>query len=452
MTARRLTAVFALVAAAFIPLPAATASSTAPSQASVPPGTVSLSVSASQQWAIALSPGRVYYTNGSGADLPLVGIWDVRMRTMTTGPGTVAVGPEQAIRDQVFPAALSGSAGRLVFDGDWQRTYTGQVVRVNAREAAPPEASGNRWLIRWNIRIDPGFYEQGRSTYDVRTGRTASTSTWPQGPQDLFGDYLLYTRNDGTVRLRNLRTGTETVPRGAGTPIEAVALHARWAAWVTRCVYAAGVCSQLLTVRDLSTGATRNYNTRNTTSLDLSGGYLGFDATWTTTRALRAIRMDTGAVTVVDRLPQSAADGGHWESAVTPPRHFDLEDEVIGWLDQNHVGMLAHLAPTIDPPRYLGNAIAAPSFTTTWSIAAPVSKALPRCTVTITRGAATVRTLGCANTNGMVAVTWDGRSGGGSVLPAGTYRYRVSGTDDDGYWLRDADGRLRAVTGTVTKR
>ncbi len=104
-----------------------------------------------------------------------------------------------------------------------------------------------------------------------------------------------------------------------------------------------------------------------------------------------------------------------------------------------------------DPPHYLGNSIAPASFSTRWAIAVPVSKALPTCTVTIYRGTTKVRILNCANTIGMVSVVWDGRTGGGAVLPAGTYTYRVSGRDDDGYWLRHYDGTLRAVAGTVTK-
>jgi hypothetical protein len=414
----------------------------------------------SQQWAIALSPGRVYYTNATGPELDLYmpTRYDVKMRSLSTGPGTVSVGPEQPVRDDVSFSHMSASAGRLVFDGNWQRTYTGQIRQMNTRVAAPPEASGNRWLIRWNFGTI-NYQTAGRSIYDVRTGRTAGQDSWPQGPQDLFGNYLLYARPDGSVRLRNLVTGSESVSRGAGSPIEAVALHSRWAAWVTQCRYVDNVCTQVLTLRDMATGHVRNYNTRKTTSLDMSGGYLGFDAQWYTDRLLRVVHADDGAVTVIGTLPRHASDGSDWQDAMTPPRHFDLEDEVIGWLDVNHTGRLAHLAPTIDPPRYLGNAIAPGTFritsptsaeSTAWTIALPVSKALPRCTLRIYRGSVLIRTLNCATATGMVSVTWNGLTSGGIRAPVGTYRWQVSGTDDDGYWLRNYDGRLTTITGTMT--
>lgn len=400
----------------------------------------------SKQYAIALSPGRVYYSDYI-RDVTRAGQpYAVRMRSVTTSPGTVSVGSEQTIADSLI-APLSASAGRLAFGGNRHRDLTGRISEVPT-VLASPEASGNRWLAQWNY-----FYDiraiSGRTIFDVRTGTTTPISSWPQGPQDLFGNYLLYARSDGSIRLRNLLTGGETVPRGRGSAIGAVALHSRWAAWVTAC--ATYPCAQTLTVRDLSTGATRNLSIRGTRSLDLSGGYLGFDTVLTVTRALRTLQLSTGRIDVIGNLPANFNDGAAGDVNLLPPRHFDLEDELIGWIDPSHTGKLAHLPRFIDPPRYLGNVIAPASFTTTWTMALPVSKALPTCTVTILRGTTTVRILNCANTTGMAAVTWDGRTSTGAVAPAGTYTYRTSGKDDDGYWMRHYDGILRSVTGTITK-
>ena len=400
----------------------------------------------SKQYAIALSPGRVYYSDHI-RDVTRAGQpYAVRTRSVTAGPGTISLGAEQTVADALI-APLSASAGRLAFDGHRHRDPTGRISEVPT-VLASPEASGNRWLAQWNY-----FYDfrtiSGRTIYDVRTGTTTPVSSWPQGPQDLFGNYLLHARSDGSIRLRNLLTGAETVPRGAGTAIGAVALHSRWAAWVTAC--ATHPCAQTLTVRDLSTGSTRNLSVRGTRSLDLSGGYLGFDTVLTVTRALRTLQLTTGRVDVIGNLPANFDDGAAGDVNLLPPRHFDLEDELIGWIDPNHTGKLAHLPRFIDPPRYLGNVIAPASFTTTWSMALPVSKALPTCTVTILRGTTVVRVLDCANTTGMAAVTWDGRTSTGAVAPAGTYTYRASGQDDDGYWMRHYDGILRSVTGTMTK-
>ncbi len=205
--------------------------------------------------------------------------------------------------------------------------------------------------------------------------------------------------------------------------------------------------------RNLSTGTATSIGTRGTLGLDISGGHLVLDVVpgAADTRQLRTIRFGSAQATPIGLLPLYPAWGMSADMFGSEPRHFDIEDETIAWIGRDGRGHVAPLAPSIDPPHYLGNSIAPASFSTRWAIAVPVSKALPTCTVTIYRGTTKVRILNCANTIGMVSVVWDGRTGGGAVLPAGTYTYRVSGRDDDGYWLRHYDGTLRAVAGTVTK-
>ena len=182
----------------------------------------------------------------------------------------------------------------------------------------------------------------------------------------------------------------------------------------------------------------------------MSGGDLAFDVENAGVRELHTNRLGTSTVTTIAQLPEYKEHGMGNDTFGSEPRHFDVEDETIAWIGSDLHGHVAPLAPSIDPPHYLGNSIAPASFSTTWAIAVPVSKALPQCTVTILRGSTTVRVLDCANTIGMVSVVWNGRTASGAKLPAGKYTYRVSGRDD-GYWLRHYDGVLRSIVGTVTK-
>ena len=411
-----------------------------------PAGTVTLTAAGTRSYGIALSPGRVYYSDFRDG-------WPdrfaVRTRTAITTAGRIQVGAEQTIAYSRLAALSASSGGRLVFDGDKHRDPAGRITTVPTQAASPMEMSGNRWSYIWSYWDDDyRIVRSLRGMYDVRTAE--ATNAWPQSAQDLFGNYLLSARADGSVRLRNLLTGKETVPRGAGSAISEVALHGRWAAWVTGCPTSAP-CSQTLTVRDLSTGSTRTLKTRGTRSLDLSSNYLGYDTILTTTRALRTLHASTGTIAVIGNLPPYRQLDGANSGVDVPQRDFDLDDETVGWFDVHRTAKLAHLPSTLDPPRYLGNLIAPASFSSSWTVALPSSKALPVCTVTILRGGTTVRTLGCANIDGMAAATWDGRTSTGAAAPAGTYTYRVSGRDDDSYWLRDYDGVLRSITGTVTK-
>lgn len=120
-------------------------------------------------------------------------------------------------------------------------------------------------------------------------------------------------------------------------------------------------------------------------------------------------------------------------------------------MDSQHLGKIAQIGAFIDPPTYLGNAIAPASMSTSWTLQLPVSKALPTCQVTIYYGSTKVRILNCANTTGLVAVTWDGKSGSGANVTKGKYTYRVTGLDADRYNLRNYNGTLTAVGGTINK-
>jgi gliding motility-associated-like protein len=223
-------------------------------------------------------------------------------------------------------------------------------------------------------------------------------------------------------------------------------------------------CWQTLTIRDLITGNTRWLITRGTTSLDLSGGYLALDAAPNTpgppsTRQLRVVRLATGEVAMVGSLPAIPHTGSTWDAPyyAGPPRHFDIDDETIAWVDAQETAKVAPLTPFVEAPIYLGNVIAPASFSPNgdrqadvWPMAFPVSKALPNCTVTFYRGSTAVRILNCANSNGMATVAWNGRSGSGARLPTGRYWYRVNGRNGDG-WLRNSDLRLIPITGTINK-
>lgn len=421
-----------------------------------PPGTVTFGA---RVFSVALSQGQLYYTSETGQVMRLM------LRTVKRSGGTVTLGAEQPLTttDRLSSQAISASSGRVVFDRR-ARSYVGGGIRAMGENAVlGREASGNRALVQdWNGPL------LGQTSYadmyDAKTQKVRNKGTrspdvqqpppaWPQGPQDVDGNYFLRARPDGSITRRDWQIGREIVVRPAGSPIKAVAIHGPWVAWVTDAPCHYELCTaQTLTTRNLSTGYAASVSTRGTVDLDISGGDLAYDAVpgdWPT-RELRTIRLGTTTVTPVAPL----VDWSHGAGADmygSEPRPFDVEDELLAWVGPDELGHVAALAPSIDPPHYLGNAIAPSSFSTRWAIAVPVSKALPVCTVTIYRGTTKVRILNCANTIGMVSLAWDGRTASGAALPTGKYTYRISGRDDDGYWLRHYDGTLTAVGGTITK-
>lgn len=441
----RITITAALLAGLAAPGPA-----TSYAQSPAPPGTVQLSDH--QVLSVALSQGQVYFTRYDASLVPVI------LRTVHRNAGVVELGWEQPVSVITGDNAIAASSGRAYFDTR-TRTYTGTIKPMGGRASMGRKASGNRALVTDSSGpfLDHLFYDD---LYDAKRAQPVNAGSyeidvpqpppaWPQGPQDLDGNYFLRARPDGSVVRRDWQVGREIVVRPAGSRIQAVAIHGAWVAWVTGCEPYT-TCPQTLTIRNLSTGAVRIVGTSRTVSLDISGGHLAYDAESADGPELRVVQLSTGSVTTIGQLA-GPVWGMSQDYPQTTPRHFDVEDELIAWIDRDGYGRLTPLPASIDAPHYLGNGIAPASFSTRWAIAVPVSKALPVCTVTIYRGTTKVRVLDCANTIGMVSVVWDGRTGRGAILPAGKYTYRVSGRDDDGYWLRHYDGTLTPVIGTVTK-
>lgn len=408
-------------------------------------GTVTL---ASGVYGVALSPGQVLYTKRKVADRN-----DVVRRFTVSTPGSVSAGPEHVLMSTTWDNAVGASAGRLYY-ADRQRTYTGQVKTMDPFKGGPVNASGNRALTWGRTGSPPAEWQ---TSYDARTNGELKL---PGRTDDLSGSFAPYSDSSGRIWLRNLSTGTSELVRGpSASSLGAITNHGRrWVAWVSGCG-TFEVCIQTLVIVDRFAGKVWTARTRDTRTMDLSGGYLAYDAVpgAASTRQVRVIRLGTNVSVTVGSLPQSVYDGGIPDSWTSAPPHFDLEDENLAWIDSGHVGRLTALAPFVDAPFYLGNLIAPASFSPNgdgrgdlWAMALPVSKALPTCTVTISRGSTVVRTLNCANGNGMATAAWNGRTAAGAKLPVGRYTIRVSGRDGDG-WLRHYDQQLKPITFWVDK-
>jgi hypothetical protein len=396
---------------------------------------------------VALSPGQVIYTKHNARNESTV----VR-RFLAASPGSVSAGPEHLLMPNTYVLSVGASSGRLYY-ANKHRTYTGQVKQLPAFTGPPWTASGNRALSVGRTGSPPSRWQ---TSFDARTNQPFAI---PEHARDLSGSFIPYDDASGRIWLRNVSTGTSELVRGPAVRVGSIANHGRrWVAWTTGCP-SATPCLQTVVIVDRFAGKVWTVRTRGTRTLDLSGGYLAIDAVpgAQSTRQLRAIRLGTTVPFTVGSLPEHLGDSTSPDLIGESTPHFDLEDEQIAWIDRGHVGRLKALGSFVDAPFYLGNLIAPASFSPNgdgrgdvWAMALPVSKALPTCTVTISRGSSVVRTLNCANGNGMATAAWNGRTASGAVLPVGRYSIRVSGRDGDG-WLRHYDQQLKPVTFWVDK-
>ncbi|MFC0626279.1 hypothetical protein [Kribbella deserti] len=398
--------------------------------------------------AVAVQPGRISYSKG-GPNSEGWTRFEVFTRTTSITAGKLVLGPEQKLLSDTQYAALSGSAGWLQYGGNQLRDSAGVITELPGLGSAPPQASGNRIMLRGRQ-----FVGSPPTNWSWPTRIDLQTMTYTGRPEvaALFGNHMIHAagNNNEAIVVADVVRNVRAVHYSGTTRIVAVAISGKWLAWVTGCP-STEPCAQTLTIRDTAAKTQRTIATKGTTSLKLSGGYLAFDAKPGTQRELRTIKHGTSTQLAAGTLPASPNVGRPVDARDVTPDQFDLDDETLVWTDKDLAFKAVQLAPFINAPVYLGAAFAPSSMTTSWTLKLPVSKALPTCQVTIYRGTAKVRVFNCANTDGMVIETWNGKTSTGATLPKGTYTYRVTGQDADKYNLRNYDGTLTAVGGSITK-
>jgi hypothetical protein len=414
---------------------------TAPAASADPPGTEVIEFDPSNggfAWAVGLGPGRVYLTGTkvTSSNTTLLGyqISKVAPDRLSLEPQAV---PDRNLADQ---SRISVSAGRLLTDGAELRSEGGSAQHISVHYGNAVKLSGHRAL--YMARNSATSAVEWPVLYSLRTGtrwEPFGSGVTLRPPMDLWGEYFVYAYNNGTVYRRDLRTGTTLQVRGPGSRIQAVVVSAHGVGWVTACPTAAP-CTQTVSWRAAGTGPVKSVTTTGTSRLRMTGGYLAVDA-GTGARTLNRIDAGTRAVQLIGNLRGSEP--------------FDAADEIVAWGDGPGSVKVAPLTAHAESPRYLGNFIGFASFSPNgdgvndlWRGAFPVSKPLPTCRVTFRKNGTPVRIIGCATTNGLAQVFWDGKTGSGNPVSKGTYTWTLTGSDSDGSLLW-YNGSASAISGTV---
>lgn len=413
----------------------------APAASADPPGTrtIEFDPAGGSLYAVGLGPGRAYLTGRTAAS------GNTTMQGFRAGkstPTTLSLEP-QAVPDFIVAkeSRVSVSAGRILTDGAELRSEGGIGQHVSVREGNAVKLSGHRALYMARNASDSSV--EWPVLYNLRTGtrwEPFGSGVTLRPPVDLWGEYFVYAYNNGAVYRRDLRTGTTLQVRGPGSRIKAVAVSAHGVAWLTACPTTAP-CTQTVSWRAAGTGPFKSVTTTGTSRLRMTGGYIAMD-TGPTPRTLRRVNLGTRAVSVIANL------GGSSET-------FDASDEIVAWGNGIWSVGIAPLPAHPESPRYLGNYIGFASFSPNgdgsndlWRGAFPISKTLPTCRVTFRKNGTPVRIMGCATTNGLAQVLWDGRTGSGKPVTKGSYTWTLTGNDSDGSLLW-YNGSSSAISGTV---
>ncbi|MDX6245150.1 MAG: hypothetical protein QOE76_2873 [Frankiales bacterium] len=353
------------------------------------------------------------------------------------------------------PALAAGPAERVATNGGWTvlKTWSGAQVllTVTGLWGKPlvipvPTAtyavvlSGSHLLVTDSVDITGQGPTQAHSTlYDL--SRPGINATAVPGTSALSGHWLAYTLHDGSVWLRDLalpRTPDRQL-RGPGpAPADvrdytSLLISGDWVVWDAQPV--AGVTSYAAAFR-ISTGLTTRLNLPGTAQA-LTDGLLAYvDGT----TGLHLLSLATGADQLV----------GHTSAPIA------LSGEFLAYIGEDnaeHLVPVAALDPT-GPRAVLSGGDPSPRTKPVTSVHPLVesfatSRPLTSWAFTIrnSKGKVVFRTKGTAPT-GWVSVRWNGRASKGKRLPAGGYRWTLTGAGPGGALVgQDGRGRVSGLVG-----
>jgi FlgD Ig-like domain len=416
--------------------------------------------------ALAFTNSRVYYADPSGAGAGL----GVFSRTVS-GEGTPVLSPEselgpRASRLRDIPGrSISFSAGRASLENPDDARYEWRFLdrgRVTGAAVQPrPDESDSGGLVDEIHPVTSGPYTLVRGKVYDPAGRLRFTRPGAGSIQtardDIYGTDLIYSLAEyragsrswvDTVWLRDFsKRRSATNPRrlarhacGSGCP-RPVAIWGDVAAWASDGGH--------LVVLDLRSGRTRTVATGGTLQeLVLGEGTLGWQAPGPTTHLLDLTSPTSVPVTLAGKATLLTLDDHRFARRATLDGRIVIDRLPFG--GPHRPRLLGTFAPSSFTPS--GGRTGSSGQAGLWRPQFDVTKPLSRVALRIRgpRSGRTFRTLtGTAPDGSVRDLAWDGRTGAGTRLPAGTYRWQLSAEAQDGEGALIAE-RGGPVTGTVT--
>ncbi|MFJ3584310.1 FG-GAP-like repeat-containing protein [Streptomyces sp. NPDC090127] len=339
---------------------------------------------------------------------------------------------------------LAGSPSGSGLDVVGRRSAKETTRAATGRNSGRIADASGRWAVFQGGRPSiPGDLVPGEQTLvldlDAAPGTSPVARTQPQTAAALRGDTLFAgTATPGQVSRTDLTTGKDlgAVPTGADCQATELQVAGRWLYWSCAQFSKQGVVDlQKGTKIALPKGS---YN----------GGLLG-DGFVVDQGAgsLRLIDFHTGTAAAPRALVDSV-QGARREAWTV-----DRLGGAVAYKDaENRIHAVWTGVPTSDLTATATHAPASAVATDGWKAAWSLSKPTSYWQLTLRRKATgdVVRTYGGGETRGRIAVTWDGRTAAGKLVPNGAYTWSLSANTADGVG-RDltATGGMSVTGGAV---
>jgi hypothetical protein len=408
--------------------------------------------------AVAIGPGRVAWSDDSQSTLP---VWDANV---SGGGDDVSVGQRTELAShssRIAEVSVSGRRTSYLAPGSgpefaslWLSDGQGRSQRVAVSASdypAPPQLSGTRLLYATQSDASPYKW----FLRDLTSGRTTQLADAAHGTgvtaYALWGDYLAYALNDGSIWRRDLsRDNADVEISGSGLPVTQLAVAGDSVAWRAKDC-GRDDCIAVFRYRTVGAGSATNdidVNPLSVGSFALTPSYLVFGAMDDATQTWRLDAVDVAA----DSSRPIPVTTAQLNPGALDIARVAANGSQVAWVSPSDgAARVASLAHVPERPWLLGSPIAPASFnaqTNAWNAEFVTSLALPNCTLTITSGHTLVRTFDCGSNAGDAQVRWDGTDSAGVAVPRGRYTWTLTGANADGA-LRASDGSSRPITGII---
>ena len=402
---------------------------------------------------LSLSAGRLTWLRATGASSDRIGtLWQRNVALKAGSRTRITEGPAKKV---VVSARLAGNNPYL---------YSRAVVSASAdRVLVPPlSSSGLNSLAyqmfdgrtrshtatigvweNYGVRQSGPYAVVGRRVYraDGTLMLNLDKAAYPR--LDVFGPRVVYSTDDGLVRLRDLSKPVSTSnPKILATNSRCrPTCNLEVAIWGDRVAWARPGGTAV--IRTLSTGRDRVVRTGSLIGLRLSEGALSWHNSW-----------HDDSITLLN------LGSAHSTPQVLPLRSAEVDGHLVAGLDPNTGQIVVRPLPfglrTHYRPRVLG-VLAAPGFHPqavgagrTWSPQIDVSAPVRSVRMAISRDGVPIRTLTAAAPVGSIRdLAWDGDDQSGAPQPSGDYQWTLTATATDGEGELIAGDGAGTVSGTV---
>jgi hypothetical protein len=288
------------------------------------------------------------------------------------------------------------------------------------------------------VRQSGPYSVVGRRVYRADGALMLNLDSDPAPRLDVFGPLVIYSTDDGRVRLRDLSR-----PKTSKNPLLLADAHcsancfAPVAIWGNTVAWARP--DGLVAVRSLSSKKLRLVYTGSMLGLRLGDGVMSWN---------NSIYDDDISVLNLN--------SAHSHPQALRLRAAEVDDHLVAGLNLNLTMVVSRLpfSQTVKHrPRLIG-VLAPATFeagSESWDPQIDVTKPVNRARLALSRSGTVVRTLAGTAPDGSIRdLSWDGKTSTGAPAPAGVYTWKLTARANDGQGTLVAADGSSAATGTVT--